>query len=196
MKKITLIGPESTGKSTLAKQLAEHFKTVYVPEYAREYVESLSRDYTYSDLTIIAKKQVELENNALEFATKYLFLDTDLIVTKIWFEKVYQSVPRWINKKILENKANFYLLCSTDIDWIADSVRENGGKCREELFELYKLELQKIGVNFKILKGRGEERFKNALQHISDYEKKSQTNNSKYSFDNHTVTEPKFVFPH
>ena len=95
MKKIVLIGPESTGKTTLAKALAKHYDCNYVPEYARQYINDLNRPYQKEDIVTIAKKQIELEETK-EKKEPFLFLDTDLIVCKIWSKFKYGECHPWI----------------------------------------------------------------------------------------------------
>ena len=118
-------------------------------------------------LIIIAKKQIELENPHSN--SKYIFLDTDLIITKIWFLEVYKKTPEWLDREILSNKADFYLLCNNDIEWIADPLREKGGKRRDYLFNLYEKELIKINANYKIIIGTGIKRFEYAKETIQQY---------------------------
>ena len=169
IKKIVLIGPESTGKTELAKYLATYFRTIWVPEYARNYIEKLNRPYTFHDVDHIAKKQIELENEYLLKASQWLFYDTFLIITKIWFEVVYQKVPGWLDQKIKESTIDLFLLCNTDIPWVPDSVRENGGEMREELFAMYKYELERYHFPYKIIGGEGEKRKKNAVSAVKNY---------------------------
>ncbi len=164
-KKVSIIGAESTGKSTLTQQLAEHFESEYISEYAREYITNLKKKYVYKDLIFIAKKQIELEQNYFS-EDSFIFLDTDLIITKVWFSEVFKKIPDWIDKEILANKADFYLLCNNDIEWKEDPVRENGGERREYLFNLYEKELIKINANYKIISGTGKKRFNNAKKTI------------------------------
>ncbi|MDA3953886.1 MAG: ATP-binding protein [Bacteroidales bacterium] len=169
IKRIVLIGAESTGKTELAESLSKHFFTVFVPEYAREYIEKLNADYTYNDVEHIAKKQIELENENYQKANKILFYDTYLIITKVWFKMVYNKIPNWINKKIEDNNIDLFLLCSNDIPWISDPVRENGGEMRDKLFEIYKKELNQYNCKFKIVTGTGEDRFNNALKLVNEF---------------------------
>src|SRR4030042_3934614 len=132
IKNIVITGPECTGKSSLAMDLAEYYNTVYIPEYARTYVENLGRPYQYSDLEIIAHNQVEeLEENKSN-ANKLLIIDTYLIITKVWFDVVYKRCPEWINERLLLHEIDLFLVCNTDIPWKPDSVRENGGEMREK----------------------------------------------------------------
>lgn len=169
IKKIVIIGPESTGKTELAMFLAAKFDTVYVPEYARKYVEKLNHPYTYKDIEIIAKKQIELDNEYSAKANKILFFDTYLIITKIWFKVVYNKIPNWLDNAIINSNIDFFLLCNTEIPWIPDKVRENGGEMREKLFGMYENEIRQYGFKYGIVKGTGEYRFDNALEQVKNY---------------------------
>lgn len=167
--KIVLIGPESTGKSELARYLAKFYCTVWVPEYAREYIEKLNDPYTFQDVEHIAKKQIELEKEYILKASCFLFYDTYLIITKVWFDMVYKKVPDWIEQKIKESKIDLFLLCNNDIPWEPDPIRENGGVMREKLFEIYKNELEKYKFPYKVVKGQGNERYKNAIEAVESF---------------------------
>lgn len=169
IKRIVLIGAESTGKTELSEFLSEKFNTVWVPEYARKYIENLERHYNYDDVVHIARKQIELEEFYQNKATTVLFYDTYLIITKIWFKLVFNEIPVWIDEKIKNSHIDLFLLCNNDIPWIPDPVRENGGEMRDVLFEMYKEELNKFGFNYKVVKGSGEDRFKNALELVNDF---------------------------
>lgn len=166
--KVVLIGSESTGKTELSEFLAKKFNTVSVPEFAREYIEKLNRHYTFEDVEYIAQQQILLEKENLLKAKKILFYDTYLIITKVWFEIVYKKVPEWIEDKIQNCSIDLFLLCNNDIEWIPDSVRENGGEMRDKLFEIYKNELIKYGFKYRIVKGKGKDRFNNAFNHIQE----------------------------
>ncbi|MBN2349811.1 MAG: ATP-binding protein [Bacteroidales bacterium] len=167
MKKIVITGPECTGKSALTKELAETYNTIYIPEYARDFVEKLTRPYSYEDLIHIAETQVKQVQEYSERANRILFVDTFLIITKIWFQIKYNKYPIWLDKSIKEINIDLYLLCDTDIPWIADPVRENGGEMRKELFRLYKNQLDEFNCNYEIISGIGNERLKNAITVIS-----------------------------
>jgi len=167
--KIVITGPESTGKSTLSEQLAKHYHTVYIPEYARSYVENLNRPYTFEDVEHIAKQQVE-DAKAYELkANKLLFLDTYLIITKVWFDVVYQHCPEWIIDAIRQSDIDLFLLCSTDLPWEADKVRENGGEMREELHHIYQQELENFKLSYAMVGGMGNQRLTNAVAIIDKY---------------------------
>ncbi len=164
--RIVVTGPECTGKSTLSASLARYYNTVFIPEYAREYVEKLTRPYTYEDVMHIAEIQIKQEKEYEKKANRLLFYDTYLIITKVWFDVVFKKRPLWIDEKLKENHINLFLLCNTDIPWIPDSVRENGGEMREKLFEIYRNELEYYGCNYVIVSGKGNERLENALKAV------------------------------
>lgn len=165
IKRIVIIGPESTGKTALCKKLSEYYRTNWMPEYAREYIENLNRQYNYNDLLKISKKQIEEFNNNYSDANKFIFFDTYLIITKVWFQFVYNKYPLWLDTEIKKSKIDLFLLCNTDIEWEPDDVRENPDK-REELYNLYKTELENYNFNYKIISGVGEKRFDKAVKYL------------------------------
>ncbi|MCX6257197.1 MAG: ATP-binding protein [Bacteroidia bacterium] len=162
IRRIVITGAESTGKTTLARQLAEHFHTVWIPEYAREYVENLHRPYQYGDVEIIMHKQIEQTAVFEAGANHLLFLDTWLIITKIWFLEVYGHYPELIDEVLRNYPIDLYLLCDTDLPWIPDPVRENKDK-RNYLSERYRQELISYGFNFQVIDGTEEKRLGNAI---------------------------------
>ena len=136
IKRVALIGAESTGKTDLTEFLAQQFKTVAVPEYARGYIEQLDRKYTFDDVLHIAYKQLELETIYSKKANGILFYDTYLIITKIWLKVVFNKQLDWIDKKITNSSIDLFLLCNNDIPWVSDPVRENGGEMRDKLYKM------------------------------------------------------------
>ena len=159
VKKIIITGPESTGKTTLAKQLAKEFSTSWIPEYARNYIEKLNRNYTLKDLVKIAEKQRKIHRSIENSKENLIFFDTGLIITKIWFLEIYKTYPDWIDTFLSEQKNTTYILCKPDIEWKSDSVRENGGKQRQYLYNRYKEEIMKYNFPFFEIEGTGNLRF-------------------------------------
>ena len=157
--KIIVTGPESSGKTTLCNALSKHFNLPFSKEYAREYLNTLKRDYNPDDLLKIAKGQLQTEN-------RLQLLDTDLITLKIWSEYKYGSCDDWITSQIEKQKQEkrFYLLCKPDILWINDPQRENPDN-REELFKIYKQELENLDHNYFIVEG--ENRIDKSILKIS-----------------------------
>ena len=160
--KIAITGPESTGKSRLATELAEYYHTVYVPEFARGYIDRLDRPYNQEDILEIAKGQINDEKKWLKKADRLFFCDTELIVTKIWSEVKYGNCDPWILQKIIENKYDLFLLCNIDLPWEADPQREHP-HMREKLFSLYHDELTRRGFPFKVVSGLEQQRLMNAI---------------------------------
>ena len=165
LKKISITGPESTGKTTLAKYLAKHFNEPYVPEYARQYLNDKGTDYTLTDVLNIAKGQLNSENTIAKQAKNLLFCDTDILVTKIWCEVVFKETPQWITDNFLKHRYHLYLLCYPDIQWQPDPLRQNPND-RDKLFELYKSALLQNNMPFKIITGTGIERAEKAVNFV------------------------------
>ena len=165
-KVFTLIGAESTGKTTLARQLATELKSPWISEYARFYVEQISSNYTYNDVVNIAKAQIWLWQESLSSNPPILIQDTDLIITKIWFDEVFHKIPDWIDEYIEKMLPTAYLFCETDLPWQPDPARENPGATREYLSERYKTEIRKLKAKMHIVTGKGPSRLSNALDFI------------------------------
>ncbi len=162
MLRIAITGPESTGKSELARQLADHFHTIWVPEYAREYLKGLGRTYVFEDIALIARKQLEIENALSGHADKILFCDTDFLVTKVWSLYKYGTCDPWIEEMAENHRYDLYLLCNTDLPWADDPLREHPRE-REELFRMYMKELKSIGASFILISGNGRQRTERAI---------------------------------
>jgi NadR type nicotinamide-nucleotide adenylyltransferase len=162
LKRIAITGPESTGKSELAYHLSIYYRTIYVPEIAREYLETLGRTYVFEDIVRIAKKQLETENALVENAKDILFCDTDMLVTKIWSLYKYSKCDPWIEEKVKSHCYDLYLLCNIDLPWVEDPLREHPDK-RSELFGIYEDELRQLKANFAVISGTGLARTENAI---------------------------------
>lgn len=168
IKKIAILGAESTGKSVLCEQLANYYHTVFVPEYARTYFDEHDiNNYNTSDLEIIAKKQLDLEDEYYNKANGLLFCDTSLITVKIWSTHKFNTVPKFITNSIKPTDYDLYLISNNDVQWIPDPQRRHED-LREHLFKWNKHELQKLNVDYKIIKGVGEDRLKNTIAFIEE----------------------------
>lgn len=167
--RVAVTGPECTGKSTLTIQLAEYFNAGYVQEYARDYIGGLNRSYTFQDVIHIAEVQRDQAIAAISNDGRIVFFDTWLIITKVWLQVVYGRYPKWIDEELQHQTMDLYLLCNTDIPWVADKVRENGGEMREVLYQRYLSELEKLDCNFVIIKGIGQQRINMAIEAINHF---------------------------
>lgn len=167
--KIVLFGPESTGKSTLAQQLAQHYNTVFVPEYSRVYAEmsllsgtSLSKD----DVLEIAEGQLKLETELLPKANKIIICDTDLLETKVYSEMYYDGYcPPQLEDFAMQQTTDLYLLTSVDIPWVADNIRDKP-QAREQQFYIFESALKKYKKPYEIIKGNENERLQKAIKQI------------------------------
>lgn len=168
-RRIVILGPESTGKSTLTEELAIHYNTSWAPEYAREYLTHHGNDYTYDDLLIIARRQLALEDETVSAANNGLvFIDTDMYVMKIWCEFVYGRCHQWILDRIAERKYSLYLLCNVDLPWTADPLREYPDiESRKTLFHIYKDNMINQHVPWKIISGTCKVRLSSAIDAVN-----------------------------
>jgi len=170
IKKIVILGPESTGKSTLCAALAKHYQTEWCPEYARQYLTENGTDYTYDNLLTIAKGQLRGEDEYVEKANKLLIVDTDMYVMKVWCEYVFNNCHPFILEQINERKYDAYLLCDIDLPWTADEMREYPTEePRKELFTLYKELLMNQNTPWEIVRGTGDARTQNAIAFIEKH---------------------------
>lgn len=173
-KKIVVLGPESTGKSTLCVQLAKHYDTIYCEEYARAYLSKEGTKYNYENLLTIAKGQLALEDQAIQKVSakpdnhNKLIIDTDMYVMKVWCEYVFNNCHPYILEQINQRKYDFYLLCNIDLPWTSDEMREYPDeKPRQELFSIYKDLLINQNTPWGIVSGKGLDRLNNAI-HLMD----------------------------
>jgi NadR type nicotinamide-nucleotide adenylyltransferase len=163
-KKIVIIGPESTGKSTLCESLAAHYQTEWVREYAREYLEEHGMEYNYETLSVIARGQLALEDAGAARAGGLLFIDTDLYVIKVWSEYVFGRCEAWILDEIVRRKYDGYLLAGTDLPWADDPLREYPDPgIRERLFHIYRDLLINQSVPWAEVSGAGDKRLERAI---------------------------------
>ena len=168
MKKVVIIGPESTGKSTLTEQLAAHYKTTWCPEFAREYLKENGTDYSFEDLLNIARGQLLLEDNLLLQAKNNLyFIDTDMYVMKVWCEVAFNNCHTWVLKQIAARNYDLFLLCDTDLPWVKDELREYPDlETRRRLFKMYEDLLINQGTKWAIISGSYAERLQVAVSII------------------------------
>jgi NadR type nicotinamide-nucleotide adenylyltransferase len=165
MKKVVVIGPESTGKSTLCQQLADHYSLSWVPEYARQHLLQHGMSYTYDDLLTIAKGQLALED---EYASRadgpVLFVDTDMYVMKVWCEFVFGKCHQWILDRIAERRYDYYFLCDIDLPWVQDGLREYPDVAnRQKLYRIYKDILVNQSVPWIEISGSEKVRLQKAI---------------------------------
>jgi NadR type nicotinamide-nucleotide adenylyltransferase len=163
IKRVAIVGPECTGKTTLSKQLADYFKTEWVREYARGYLNKMALPYQENDLLMIAQGQMRIEDEYAGSANQFLFCDTNLVVIKIWSMVKYSKCHSWIEEEMVKRKYHLHLLTYVDIPWEDDPLREHPHQ-REMLFNLYEDELKRLEVPYVVIKGTPEERLAQAIR--------------------------------
>lgn len=166
--RIALIGPESTSKSTLSAALARHYETLWIPEYSRTYLKNLTRPYKIDDILLIAREQFHQENEAIPAANRFLFIDTELIVAKVWCEDVFQTCPEWISTTLIQHPYDLYLLTYPDLPWQPDPIRENPHR-RMFFYDWYERELKKLDAPYFIIRGSGTARLQNAIDAVEKF---------------------------
>jgi NadR type nicotinamide-nucleotide adenylyltransferase len=168
IKKIAVVGPESTGKSTISAQLAEHYQTVWVPEYARGYCEQLTAPCSWEDEINMFHGQLKLEESLLPEANKVLICDTTFITVKIWSDHVFGKTPDVVLEALPKHVYDLYLLMDIDLPWQDDPLRDFP-HLREHFMEVWHRELQSLKVPYKVISGSDEMRFRNAVNTIDDF---------------------------
>ncbi len=167
IKKVCVTGPECTGKSDLSRFLAEYFKTAWVQEYARAYLNKLNLPYHQADLTKIAHGQLRMEDEWLNESNRVMICDTNLITIKIWSEFKFGNCDPQIIEKMNSRTYDLFLLCDIDLPWEEDPQREHPDK-REQLWTIYKNEVSKTGVPYTVIGGDRQARTSKAIKAIQE----------------------------
>lgn len=160
--KIAVVGPESTGKSTMSAFLAEHYHTVWVPEYAREYCEKLTEPPTWQDEINMFYGQLALEQKLLPQANRLLICDTTFITVKIWSDQMFGKSPQEVVDKLPLHQYDFYLLLDIDLPWEEDPLRDFP-HLREHFMQIWHNELQALNAPYVVISGIGQDRYQRAI---------------------------------
>ena len=168
LKRIAVIGPESTGKSELCQQLATHFQSEWVPECARFFLDRLDRPYEEQDLHTMAIGQLAWEDDKAEYTKDFLFCDTNLIVIKVWSDHKYGSTHPWIEAQLKERSYDYYFLSNIDLPWRPDPQREHPHD-RKHFFKVYEDYLTQHNLPFSIVSGIEGERKQCALTALQNH---------------------------
>jgi len=168
IKKIAIVGPESTGKSTLAGQLAKYYATVWVPEYAREYCERLTAPCSWQDEINMFRGQLALEKQLLPLAKELLICDTTFITVKIWSDYTFGKSPQEVLDELPRNPYDLYLLMDIDLPWQEDPLRDFP-HLREYFMDVWHKELRALQANYVLISGSDTERFNNAKRVVDSF---------------------------
>ena len=166
--KIAIVGPESTGKSTMSEYLAEYYHTVWVPEYARGYCEKLTEPPTWQDEINMFYGQIALEKEYLPKANKILICDTTFITVKIWSDYTFGRSPQEVLDELPRHHYDLYLLLNIDLPWQEDPLRDFP-HMRDHFMDVWYKELNALNANYVTISGTGQERYANAVAAIDGF---------------------------
>lgn len=166
--KIAIVGPESTGKSTMSAYLARHYQTVWVPEYAREYCDALTEPPTWQDEINMFYGQIALENELLPRANRILICDTTFITVKIWSDQMFGQSPQQVLDELTHNHYDYYLLLNIDLPWEDDPLRDFPDM-REHFMQVWHQELQALNATYTVISGLGDDRYRHAILAIDTF---------------------------
>ncbi len=166
--KIAVVGPESTGKSTMSAWLANYYHTVWVPEFARGYCENLTADCTWQDEINMFHGQLQLEKELLPRANRLLVCDTTFITVKIWSDALFGSSPQEVLDELQHHHYDFYVLLDIDLPWQDDPLRDFPNQ-REHFMQVWHQELKALKAKYEVISGTGPARFQNAVKAIDAF---------------------------
>lgn len=169
VKKIAIVGPESTGKSTMSQILAKHFNTLWVPEYARYYCAALTEPCSLQDEINMFHGQVALEESIVSVASQpFIFCDTTFLTVKIWSDEMFGSTPPIVLDALPRRSYDFYLLMDIDLPWEDDPLRDFPDK-REYFMDIFHRELKALNAKYVVVGGKGDERVANAINAVKKF---------------------------
>jgi len=169
--KVAVVGPESTGKSTMSEYLAAHYNTIWVPEFARGYCEKLIEPPTWADEINMFYGQVAHEDELLPKANKLLICDTTFLTVKIWSEFTFGQAPQQVIDELPRRKYDLYLLLNIDMPWEEDPLRDFP-HMREHFMDVWYKELNELNAKYVLIEGTGTERYERAVEAVDEYLKK------------------------
>ncbi len=168
IKKIAIVGPESTGKSTMSAYLANHYQTVWVPEFARDYCAKLTSQPTWQDEINMFYGQLALEKELALQANEILICDTTFITVKIWSDYTFGQSPQEVLDLLPKHTYDLYLLLNIDLPWEEDPLRDFP-HMREHFMEVWYKELNALQANYVLISGTGPDRYESAVKAIDEY---------------------------
>jgi len=166
--KIAIVGPESTGKSTMSAYLAKHYQTVWVPEFARGYCEKLTEPCTWQDEINMFYGQLALEEEYLPKANRLLICDTTFITVKIWSDYTFGRTPQEVLEELPKHPYDLYLLLNIDLPWEEDPLRDFP-HMREHFMDVWHKELQALDANYVVISGSEQDRYDSAVKAVDAF---------------------------
>jgi NadR type nicotinamide-nucleotide adenylyltransferase len=169
MLKIAVVGPESTGKSTMSAYLAAYYQTVWVPEYAREYCEKMGSPPTIDDEVNMFWGQIALEKKLTPKASNNILIcDTTIITVKVWCDALFGYSPQEVLDELPRHHYDLYLLMDIDLPWQDDPLRDFPNQ-REHFLHVWQQELQALNARYVIISGIGQQRYDHAVTAIEAF---------------------------
>jgi NadR type nicotinamide-nucleotide adenylyltransferase len=169
IRKIAVVGPESTGKSTMSAYLAKHYNTVWVPEYARGYCEQLTAPPTWQDEINMFYGQLALEREMDPLATNNLLIcDTTFITVKIWSDEMFGRSPQEVLDELPKHPYDLYLLLDIDMPWEEDPLRDFP-HMRDHFMNVWYKELNELNANYVLISGTGQGRYDSAVKAVDEF---------------------------
>lgn len=166
--KIAVVGPESTGKSSMSAYLAKHYHTVWVPEFARDYCAALTAPCTWQDEINMFNGQLALEEELLPQANGLLICDTTFITVKIWSDYTFGRSPQEVLNELPKHPYDLYLLLNIDLPWEEDPLRDFP-HMREHFMAVWYKELNALNARYVLISGTGEARYINAIKAVDEF---------------------------
>jgi NadR type nicotinamide-nucleotide adenylyltransferase len=166
---VCLYGPESTGKTTLCQKLAEHYGTLWQPEWARGFLDGVNRHCTYEDMELFARQQYEQREDYRRRANKVLFVDTDTLTTRCYSEQYYGKYPACIDEIVArpDNQFDLYLFTQVDVPWVAEAGRDFGTpELRRAMQHRFGRLLEERHLPYVTIEGDWDQRFQRACEAV------------------------------
>ena len=151
--RVVVIGAESTGKTTIATQLAQHYRTAWAPEYLRTFVEENGRLPVAQDVHAVAAGHLAQQDRLLSASSAVLFLDTDLVLTCIYQQHYFGSCPSWLHRQAVHHAADLYLVTQPDFPWVADPGQREGPDVQAAIHARLLAEMCREGFRYELLGG-------------------------------------------
>ena len=167
--KVTFIGAESTGKSTLSLKVAAHLGATWIPEYGRLYCEQVRSVVDQRDMDLIVLGQMALEDWGMRHAPRLLVCDTDVLTSCIWNERYFNHYPDWMSREFEKRRSDLFLVCDIDLPWVADDIRDSGGERRRWFHRRFLEELRARHLPHVLVSGNYAERFHRALTAVEQH---------------------------
>lgn len=171
LKKICFIGPESTGKSTIGEKIAKHFKTVYIPEYAKAIIAQQSGQFYESNVVEVAYAQIRTEKSLERMTNKVMICDSDIIVTMAWSQELFGHIPSQLIQIAQTQHYDKTFLFYPDTPWISDThrnvIESSSQEFRIKMFLNMEKLLKQFNRDYEIIYGSYQQKEETIEKYIN-----------------------------